>query len=113
MDTLSLLREAGTQVQRIRLASQKIEEGIIELCTALGQLEMKQVEKSGDLSGLTERQQEIFKLMTHGADIHEISTRLGVKLKTVEAHQNSIRLRFKFATAEELRAFAVQQKNKG
>lgn len=116
MDTLELLREAGLRVQRIRQSAQKIEEGIIELCAELGQVKLTQppAEKAAhDLSGLTARQSEIFKLMALDLGTEEIAKRLGLERKTVEAHQNTIRLGLKFATADELREFARQHKLKG
>jgi len=104
---IASLRAVGTSVQRIRQAAQKIEEGIIELCNELAQVNTKPM-PGRDLGALTERQREIFKMIAVDTPTVEIAKRLGLSPRTVEAHRNTMRVTLNFGTTDELKQFAKE-----
>lgn len=104
---IELLRAVGLQMQRIRQAAQKIEEGIIEICTEMAHVEAKRTPER-DLSRLTERQREIFKMIALDTPTAEIAKRLDISRRTVDAHCQTMRVNFRFETVEELKEFAKQ-----
>ena len=102
-----LLSVGGLRIERALQAVQKIQEGLLELNAELG-TEKTEIVKP-DLSVLTQRQREIFELMGQKVPIGTIAKRLGLSVRTVEAHRNTIRLRLKLSNARELIKFAVSQ----
>lgn len=64
---------------------------------------------------LTDRELEIFQLLGQGMVVRDISERLFVSTKTVEAHREHIKQKLKFKTSSELLRYAIEyclQENK-
>jgi DNA-binding NarL/FixJ family response regulator len=60
-----------------------------------------------ELPRLSDRELEIFRLMGQGASTRECAERLHVSIKTVEAHQSSIKTKLGITGANQLRRYAV------
>jgi DNA-binding NarL/FixJ family response regulator len=66
-------------------------------------------EKGGDLvDALTDREREVFQLLGEGLTVREVSERLSITPKTVEAHREHIKQKLNFKTSSELLRFAIQ-----
>lgn len=104
---IELLRAVGLSMQRLRQAAQKVEEGIIEICAIMAQVEVKRT-PGRDLSTLTERQREIFKMIALDTPVAEIAKRLDIRPRTVDAHCQTMRVNLRFETVDELKEFAKQ-----
>lgn len=61
-----------------------------------------------DVSGLTDRQLQIFSMIGEGLGTVEISARLNVSKKTVDAHKEAMKVRLHCTTSQELRQKAVE-----
>jgi DNA-binding NarL/FixJ family response regulator len=110
LDTIDLLRQAAGRMQAIASAAHKANEAIAELCAAIAAEEAHRGTQK-DLGVLTNRQREIFDMMTQGVSVAEIAKRLKLSYRTVEAHRNTIRLRLEFTTVAELNEFAKANEN--
>lgn len=58
--------------------------------------------KYPDLSHLTPREHEIYKLLGEGLEMRAIAEKLGKSLKTIEAQRDTLRKKLGFATSYEL-----------
>jgi DNA-binding NarL/FixJ family response regulator len=60
------------------------------------------------MQSLTDREFEVFELIGKGRDAHEISRRLGISPRTVDAHRAHIREKLGLADSSELMRYAVR-----
>jgi len=62
----------------------------------------------GYMESLSDREMEVFVLLGSGLGTREIATRLGIGMKTVEAHRTNIKAKLRIRTASELIAYAAR-----
>jgi DNA-binding NarL/FixJ family response regulator len=67
----------------------------------------RQAQPASPVEQLTDRELEVFTLIGKAKETKEISTRLGMSVKTVEAHRASIKRKLKLKTGPELTRHAV------
>jgi len=60
------------------------------------------------VSALTERELEVFRLIGHGISTREISERLNLSMKTVDAHRRHMREKLNLRSTSELIRYATQ-----
>jgi DNA-binding NarL/FixJ family response regulator len=65
------------------------------------------VQATSPIEQLTDRELEVFNLIGQAKETKEISRRLGMSVKTVEAHRASIKRKLKLKTGPELTRHAV------
>ena len=63
----------------------------------------------GELDLLTPREQEVLQLIARGYLYKEIARRLGISVKTVEAHASSVLRKLQLSTRHELSHWAAQR----
>jgi DNA-binding NarL/FixJ family response regulator len=81
--------------------------------TILRRMTMGSAGAESELNLLSDRELEIFALMGHGASTRECADRLHISIKTVEAHQSSIKSKLGLKGANQLRRRAVLWVNQG
>jgi DNA-binding NarL/FixJ family response regulator len=64
-------------------------------------------EKINTLDLLSDREQEIVRLIGEGFTTREIATKLGISVKTVESHRGNVRQKLKLKSGAELMRFAL------
>jgi DNA-binding NarL/FixJ family response regulator len=58
-------------------------------------------------ASLSSREREIYDLLGHGLDKHLIAQELGLRVKTVESHRESIKSKLQLASSRDLVRLAV------
>ena len=72
-------------------------------------LQRNQVKSSADLSGLTEREQEVLTLIAEGLTNKQIGEQLGISPKTVARHRDNITRKLNLSSRAELTRYAIQK----
>ena len=72
-------------------------------------LQRNQVKSSADLSGLTEREQEVLTLIAEGLTNKQIGEQLGISPKTVARHRDNITRKLNLSSRTELTRYAIQK----
>src|SRR5262249_37632948 len=64
----------------------------------------------GPVERLTQREQEIVKLLCEGMSNKEVASRVGISTRTVESHRNNIMHKLQISSFSELVRYAVRHK---
>lgn len=79
----------------------------------ISNLDKNAAEKSFDtISGLSDRQLQIFTLIGKGLGTVEIATKLNLSIKTIDTHKENIKAKLHCASSAELRQMAIEWTNK-
>jgi DNA-binding NarL/FixJ family response regulator len=96
-------------------ALRKVARGQRHVSAAMGERLLTQVVRGRALAAdedpvaaLTERELEVFRLIGAGISTREISQRLGLSMKTVDAHRRHMREKLNLRTTSELIRYAMQ-----
>jgi DNA-binding NarL/FixJ family response regulator len=96
-------------------ALRKVARGQRHLSSAMGERLLSQVARGrapgvseDPVSGLTERELEVFRLIGEGVSTREISQRLDLSMKTVDAHRRHMREKLNLRSTSELIRYATQ-----
>lgn len=107
MEIITELRQTHARMDRIVAAAGKVKEGIAEIWDALSTSQVSAPTPSGKPSGtLSKKQLAVYALLAQGLDVHAIAKKLGLSVRTVQAHRNTVRIRLKFKTVSELDEYA-------
>ena len=71
----------------------------------------KSSKEESTLKALSDRELEIFQLMGQGQSTRDCAERLHISIKTIEAHQASIKVKLGIQGAHQLRRYAVMWAN--
>jgi DNA-binding NarL/FixJ family response regulator len=95
-------------------ALRKVSRGQRHVSPAMGERMLSQVARgrsaSGDdpISALTDREMEVFRMLGEGVSTREISERLDLSMKTVDAHRRHMREKLNLRSTSELIRYATQ-----
>ncbi len=101
-----ILREVVNRMEKIADVYERFE---LEMLEALGYAE-KPTDETRSVDVLTDREREIFILLSKGYDNKTIAERLTLNSETVRGHVNKIRRHLKFDSLQDLKEFAIKQK---
>jgi DNA-binding NarL/FixJ family response regulator len=96
-------------------ALRKVARGQRHVSSAMGERLLTQVARGrapgndeDPVSSLTDRELEVFRLIGEGISTREISQRLGLSMKTVDAHRRHMREKLNLRSTSELIRYATQ-----